>query len=85
MCPELMFNPQIKGAAATERAIHDLAWDSIRLSDKEFREDLCGNIILSGGSCKFKGLGDRLSRELKARDPEYTEYLDFNVITPSNT
>lgn len=59
--PETLFKPPT--AEPTLVGIHQALFDSIKASPSSVREDLYANIILSGGTTMFGGLGSRLSKE----------------------
>lgn len=40
--------------------------------DVDIRKDLFANIVLSGGSTKFPGMAERMSKEITALAPSYT-------------
>ena len=67
-CPEFLFNPELGGREI--KSIHQLTLDSILTCDLDVRKDLYSNIILSGGSTMFPGLGERLYKEIKALAPQ---------------
>jgi len=50
-----------------------LLYNSIRKSDLDLRKTLYQNIVLSGGSTLFRGLGDRLLSELRRPSPKDTK------------
>lgn len=66
-CPELLFNPDLQGL--TCNSIQKLTYTSIDSSDVDIRSDISKNIILSGGSTLYKGLADRLHKELVSMCP----------------
>eukprot|EP00741_Cyanophora_paradoxa_P015778 tig00020904_g15233.t1 len=61
-CPEALFEPGAIGLE--EKGIHHLLNDSIRACDVDLRRKLYGNVRLSGGSCMFGTLDERLQHEL---------------------
>jgi len=65
-CLEVMFNPNIleMDEYKTCDGIDKMVYDSIMKCDEEIHEELFGNIILNGGNMTFKGMDDRLSKEL---------------------
>jgi actin len=67
LCPEALFDPSVMGIDAP--GIHEAIHDSITKCSAEMRKDLYGNIVLSGGSTMFDGLGERLRREVQACAP----------------
>merc|ERR550537_428990 len=47
-----------------------MTYATIMDCDNDVRRDLYGNIILSGGSTLYKGLPDRLEKEMDAKAPQ---------------
>ncbi|XP_057863423.1 actin [Cryptomeria japonica] len=76
-CPEVLFNPSRIGMEAP--GIHECLHKSIRKCDVDIRRDLCGNIVLSGGTTLFPGMADRLAKELTALTPSSVK---IKVIAP---
>ena len=70
-CPELLFQPSFTGKEAP--GIHDCTFQTIMKCDVDIRKDLFGNIVLSGGSTMFAGMGERLTKELTALAPSTTK------------
>ena len=66
-CPEAMFQPSFLGMEAA--GIHELAYNSIMKCDIDIRRDLYANIVLSGGTTMYSGLGDRMHMEVQALAP----------------
>ncbi len=64
-CPELLFKPSLNGKDMD--SADSLTFNSIQESDVDVRRDLYGNIILSGGTTMFEGMGERLYKEIEAR------------------
>jgi actin, other eukaryote len=67
MCPEVLFQPSIKGIAAP--GVHETAFNSIMKCDFDIRKDLYGNIVLSGGSTMFPRVVERMYKEIQALAP----------------
>jgi len=67
-CPELLFKPLELGGKEMD-SIQDLTFKSVQECDTDVRRDLYQNIILSGGTTMFDGIGERLTQEIKARAP----------------
>jgi len=61
-CPEIMFQPNLAGKEI--EGVHKFCYDSIMKCDTEVRKDLFLNIILSGGSTLFDGMGERIWQEI---------------------
>nr|CAA33872.1 actin [Oryza sativa Indica Group] len=66
-CPEVLFQPSFIGMEAP--GIHEATYNSIMKCDVDIRKDLYGNVVLSGGSTMFPGIGDRMSKEITALCP----------------
>merc|ERR1711972_971160 len=54
-CPEVLFNPSLVGKEAS--GIHDTTFQSIMKCDVDIRKDLYANVVLSGGTTMFPGIG----------------------------
>jgi actin len=65
--PEIYFDPSIRGL--DEISLPTMVYQSISKLDKEIRNDLARNIILTGGSSMFRGLAERLDEALKSLCP----------------
>lgn len=68
---ESFFQPEILGSSDHDEAsgrpgVHMLVHDSITKCDENMRNDLFGNIVISGGSILFPGFSKRLELELNA-------------------
>ena len=66
-CPEMLFQPILNGKTCD--GIHKYTHDSIIKCDPDIRKDLFKNIILAGGSTMFKGMRDRMKKEIQALAP----------------
>jgi len=66
-CPEVLFQPAHIGKEAS--GIHDTMFQTIMKCDVDIRKDLYANIVLSGGTTMFKGIADRLNKEIVALAP----------------
>ncbi len=66
-CPEVLFQPSFIGKEAS--GIHDTTFQSIMKCDVDIRKDLYQNIVMSGGTTMFQGIGDRMTKELTALAP----------------
>jgi actin-related protein len=66
-CPEALFDPQPLGRST--QGIHLLMFNSIMKTDVDVRKDLYENIVLSGGTTMFPGIGERMEKELTALVP----------------
>jgi len=65
--PEALFNPSVLGLESD--GIHKLVYDSILKCDVDIRKDLYANIVLSGGSTMFKGIQERMEKDVTALAP----------------
>ncbi|KAJ3359506.1 actin-2 [Allomyces macrogynus ATCC 38327] len=61
--PEILFNPDLIGLEYP--GMHQVIVDCIQKADLDLRRNLYSNLVLSGGTTLFKGLGDRLLTEVK--------------------
>jgi len=66
-CPEVLFQPSFIGREAN--GIHDTTFQSIMKCDVDIRRDLYSNIVLSGGTTMFPGIGERMAKEMTALAP----------------
>ncbi|TNV78313.1 hypothetical protein FGO68_gene6964 [Halteria grandinella] len=66
-CSEILFSPGLAGHEL--EGVHKYVYDSVSKCDNDVRKDLFQNIILSGGSTLFEGLGDRLWQEIHQLAP----------------
>ena len=66
-CPEVLFQPSFIGKEAS--GIHDCTFQTIMKCDVDIRKDLYSNIVLSGGTTMFPGIGERMTKELTALAP----------------
>jgi len=66
-CPEVLFQPSFIGKEAS--GIHDTSFQSIMKCDVDIRKDLYANVVLSGGTTMFPGIGERMTKELSALAP----------------
>eukprot|EP00484_Ammonia_sp_Unknown_P000824 CAMPEP_0197020610 /NCGR_PEP_ID=MMETSP1384-20130603/1434_1 /TAXON_ID=29189 /ORGANISM="Ammonia sp." /LENGTH=358 /DNA_ID=CAMNT_0042448269 /DNA_START=105 /DNA_END=1178 /DNA_ORIENTATION=+ len=65
--PEALFKPFMVGKE--QDGIHCLLYESIMKCDIDLRRELYGNIVLSGGSTMFKGIANRLHKEINLLAP----------------
>ena len=72
-CPELLFQPSLRGANSDFAGIHQTCHNSIMKCDGELHCDLYANIVLSGGSTMFPGFANRLQKEITALAPPETK------------
>lgn len=66
-CSEILFNPSLAGHEL--EGVHKYVYDSVSKCDNDVRKDLFQNIILSGGSTLFEGMGERLWQEIHTLAP----------------
>ncbi|MBA0792770.1 hypothetical protein Gohar_017242, partial [Gossypium harknessii] len=76
-CPEVLFQPSMIRMEAA--GIHETTYNSIIKCDVDIRKDLYGNIVLSGGTTMFPGIGDRMSKEITALSPSS---MKIKVVAP---
>jgi len=76
-CPEVLFKPNFIGLE--QEGIHKLTFSSIMKCDVDIRKDLYNNIVMSGGSTMFKGIAERMQKELKALIPDS---MTIKIIAP---
>ncbi|XP_078318562.1 actin-5 [Crassostrea virginica] len=76
-CPEALFQPSFVGMEMT--GIHEATYDSIMKCDVDIRKDLYSNIVLSGGTTMFPGIGDRMSQEIASLAPQN---IKVKVVAP---
>lgn len=76
-CCEVLFQPQFIGLE--QEGVHKLAYQSIMKCDVDIRKDLYGNVVMSGGSTMFKGIPERLQKEIKLLAPAS---MNIKIIAP---
>jgi len=76
-CPEVLFQPSLVGKEAA--GIHDTTFQSIMKCDVDIRKDLYANVVLSGGTTIFPGIGERMTKELTALAPST---MKIKVVAP---
>jgi actin beta/gamma 1 len=76
-CPEVLFQPSFIGKEAS--GIHDTTFQTIMKCDVDIRKDLYANVVLSGGTTMFPGIGERMTKELTALAPST---MKIKVIAP---
>jgi len=59
--------------------IHDTTFKSIMKCDVDIRRDLYANVVLSGGTTMFQGIGERMTKELVALAPST---MKIKVVAP---
>lgn len=68
LAPEVLFKPSLIGDSS--QGCHMTVVNSINDCDEDIRRDFYSNVILSGGSTLFSGLGQRLESEIGKLAPE---------------
>merc|ERR1712232_510411 len=76
-CPEVLFQPSFTGKEAS--GIHEIIFQSIMKCDVDVRRELYSNVVLSGGTTMFPGIGERVTRELAALAPSTVK---IKVVAP---
>ncbi|BFY99860.1 hypothetical protein BsWGS_02900 [Bradybaena similaris] len=66
-CTEPMFQPSLLGLEMP--SIHEGVYNCIMECDIDTRRHFYNNIIMSGGNTLFRGIGDRLQKEISLRAP----------------
>merc|ERR1711933_566564 len=66
-CPEVLSQPSFVGKEAS--GVHEAIFESIMRCDIDIRKDLYANVVLSGGTTMFPGIGERITEELTALAP----------------
>ena len=70
-------NDDIKETFDINKGVHDLIYDVAKRCDESVRKQMAENVVLSGGNAGFKGLKERLNKELN-------EYEDINLNLETN-
>mmetsp|Transcript_8852 Transcript_8852/g.29573 ORF Transcript_8852/g.29573 Transcript_8852/m.29573 type:complete len:403 (+) Transcript_8852:50-1258(+) len=81
-CPEALFNPAVRKAmehagysynfqvlGLEASGIHEMTYNSIMKCDVDIRKDLYSNIVISGGTTMYKGLPERMQKEITNMAP----------------
>merc|ERR1712199_54653 len=76
-CPEVLSQPSFIGKEAS--GIHDCTFQTIMKCDVDIRKDLYANIVLSGGTTMYPGIGERMTKELTALAPST---MKIKVVAP---
>ena len=76
-CSEVLFQPSLVGME--DSGIHETTYNSIMKCDVDIRKELYGNIVLSGGSTMFPGIGERMSKEITQLAPSS---MKIKVVAP---
>ena len=75
--PEVLFQPNAMDKEAND--ILDTTLQSIMKCDVGTRQDLCGNVVLSGGTAIYPGIGEHVTKELITLAPST---MKIKVVTP---
>ena len=73
----MLFQPSFIGKEGS--GIHDATSQSIIKRDVDIRKDLYSNVVLSGGTTMFAGIGERMTQELTALAPSL---MKIKVVAP---
>jgi actin-related protein len=76
-CPEALFQPEMLGVVSP--GIHQCIFDTIMKCDADVRRDLYGSVLLAGGSTMFKGIAERMTKEITALAPSA---MKIKIIAP---
>jgi len=76
-CSEVLFQPSFVGKESS--GIHEMTFQSIMKCDVDVRKDLYSNVVLSGGTTMFPGIGERMTKELTSLAPST---MRIKVIAP---
>jgi len=76
-CPEALFNPSMVGKE--EGGVHAITFSSITKCDMDVRKSLYENIVLSGGTTMYPGIGERMNKDLTALAPSS---MKIKVVAP---
>ena len=76
-CPELLFQPAFIGKELD--GIHETTFKSIMKCDIDIRKDLYSNIVMSGGTTMFPGIGERMTKEVTSKAPPT---MKIKVVAP---
>ena len=76
-CTEALFQPAFLGMEAA--GLHELTYNSIMKCDIDIRKDLYANIVLSGGTTMYSGLGERMHMEVQGLAPPT---MKVKVVSP---
>ena len=95
-CPEVLFQPSMLGKECA--GIHQQTFETIMKCDIDLRKDLFNNIVLSGGTTMYKGIAERMTKELNAITPagmsvrviapperKYSVWIGGSILTSLNT
>ncbi|EZG55407.1 actin [Gregarina niphandrodes] len=75
--PEALFQPSLIGREA--QGVHHTTFQSVMKCDVDIRKDLYSNVVLSGGTTMYEGIGERMTKELTDLAPST---VGIKVIAP---
>merc|ERR1711907_602185 len=75
--PEVLFKPALIGME--QEGVHEATFHTIMKCDVDIRKDLYSNIVLSGSTTMFQGIGERMTKELTALAPST---MKIKVVAP---
>ena len=81
-CPEALFQPVM--VPDENEGIHDKAYNSILKCEAHIQKSMYKNIVLIGGTTKFKGFTTRLKKEISALAPSNMEVVPFEPLEKEN-
>lgn len=76
-CPEALFQPHLIGKE--HEGIAATTYQSIQKCDIDIRKDLYANIVLSGGTTMFKGIAERMEKDVAKLAPDQVK---VKIIAP---
>lgn len=76
-CPEALFKTSLLGKE--DGGIHSITFDSIMKCDLDVRKSLYENIVLSGGTTMYAGIGERMNKEITGLAPSSVK---IKVVAP---
>jgi len=65
--PEALFQPSLLGRE--DDGVHMMTYNSVQQCDIDVRRELFSNIVLSGGTTMYRGLKERMNKEITALAP----------------
>ncbi|CAN6372944.1 unnamed protein product [Urochloa humidicola] len=78
-CPEVLFQPYL--FEIEDLGLHEATYNCIMKCATDIRKSLYGNIVLSGGSTMFRGLPERMTKEIAALAPSS---MKIKVVAPDD-
>lgn len=78
--PEALFRPGLVNMTCP--GIHELTAQAVQACDRDIQKELYGNVVLCGGNMQFRGMKERMTKELMALAPSITE---VKLVTLSQT